>query len=134
PCRFWQFRSARPAAGGGGGPRRWPMSCGMPVPGSLRRLARLARLARLGRWGRRRTRPPAHPAPCSTGCPAWLRGRARYGLLVAAEEMAAQLNSVTDDQWARPGTRSNGSQFSIETLGLYELHDSIHHLWDVTDV
>jgi hypothetical protein len=56
------------------------------------------------------------------------------GLLVAAEEMAAQLNSVTDDQWARPGTRSNGSQFSIETLGLYELHDSIHHLWDVTDV
>jgi hypothetical protein len=55
-------------------------------------------------------------------------------LLTAAEEMAAQLNSVTDDQWARPGTRSNGSQFSIETLGLYELHDSIHHLWDVTDV
>ncbi len=55
-------------------------------------------------------------------------------LLTAAEEMAAVLDSVTDDQWARLGARSNGSQFSIETLGLYELHDSIHHLWDVTDI
>jgi hypothetical protein len=55
-------------------------------------------------------------------------------LVAAAEDMAAQLDSVSDDQWARPGTRSNGSQFSIETLGLYELHDSVHHLWDVTGV
>lgn len=55
-------------------------------------------------------------------------------ILVAAEEMAAQLDSTTDDQWVRPGTRSNGSQFTIETLGLYAIHDSIHHLWDVTDV
>ena len=31
----------------------------------------------------------------------------------------------------RPGRRSNGSVFTVETLGRYFLHDVLHHLHDV---
>jgi uncharacterized damage-inducible protein DinB len=55
-------------------------------------------------------------------------------LSVAAETLAHLLDAVQDDDWARPGTRSNGSQFTIESISIYMLHDSIHHLWDVTSV
>jgi hypothetical protein len=55
-------------------------------------------------------------------------------LTQAAEALAKCLESVDDDQWSRRGTRSNGSLFTIETLSLYLLHDSLHHLWDVTAV
>ncbi len=49
----------------------------------------------------------------------------------AAEQAAAQLDSVSGDQWQRRGTRSNGSQFTVETLAVYFLHDVEHHLHDV---
>ena len=52
-------------------------------------------------------------------------------LLSAAKNYAQRLDSVTAEQWARPGRRSNGSQFTIESLSLYALHDPLHHLWDV---
>ncbi|MBU2697587.1 DinB family protein [Pimelobacter sp. 30-1] len=52
--------------------------------------------------------------------------------LVAAAELAAGwYDRVGDDQWARPGRRSNGSVFTVETLGRYHLHDLVHHRWDV---
>jgi hypothetical protein len=54
------------------------------------------------------------------------------GLASAAATYAARLDTVRGDQWDRPGTRSNGSRFSVATLALYALHDPIHHLWDVT--
>jgi hypothetical protein len=53
-------------------------------------------------------------------------------LMFAANAIAQRLESVSDDQWARKGTRSNGSLFSVESLELYMLHDSLHHLWDVS--
>ena len=31
----------------------------------------------------------------------------------------------------RRGTRSNGSEFTVETLGRYHLHDVVHHLHDI---
>jgi hypothetical protein len=52
-------------------------------------------------------------------------------LAVAAEALAQQLDAISEGEWSRSGTRSNGSRFTIETLGLYLLHDSMHHLWDV---
>jgi uncharacterized damage-inducible protein DinB len=55
-------------------------------------------------------------------------------LSVAAETLAQLLDAVRDDEWARRGTRSNGSQFTIESISIYMMHDSIHHLWDVTSV
>lgn len=52
-------------------------------------------------------------------------------LVGAAEAYAVRLDTVAADQWSRPGTRSNGSRFSVATLALYGLHDAVHHLWDV---
>jgi uncharacterized damage-inducible protein DinB len=55
-------------------------------------------------------------------------------LSVAAETLARLLDAVQNDEWPRRGTRSNGSQFTIESISIYMLHDSLHHLWDVTSV
>ena len=52
-------------------------------------------------------------------------------LLAAATAVAAQYDSVADDEWGRPGVRSDGSEFTVETLGRYHLHDADHHVWDV---
>jgi hypothetical protein len=49
----------------------------------------------------------------------------------AATNLADRFASVGDTEWTRGGTRSNGSVFSVSTLGTYSLHDPIHHLWDV---
>ncbi len=49
----------------------------------------------------------------------------------SAEAAASAYDSVSGDQWERPGRRSNGTVFTVETLGLYHLHDVVHHLWDV---
>ncbi|MFI5034890.1 MAG: DinB family protein [Acidimicrobiales bacterium] len=53
-------------------------------------------------------------------------------LVAAATVYADRFDSVTDAQWLRPGTRSNGSRFTVATLALYGLHDPFHHLWDVS--
>ena len=65
----------------------------------------------------------------------------RYDLAVAAEvelqlrDAAARVADVYDRiepaQYDRPGRRSNGSAFTVETLGRYHLHDLVHHRWDV---
>ncbi|MFL6156017.1 MAG: DinB family protein [Marmoricola sp.] len=52
-------------------------------------------------------------------------------LVEAAAEMAAVYAGVQPDQWQRVGRRSNGSVFTVETLGLYYLHDVVHHLHDI---
>ena len=52
-------------------------------------------------------------------------------LAVEAEQAAAAFCAPTDAQWSRTGRRSNGSVFTLETLGLYYLHDVEHHLHDV---
>jgi hypothetical protein len=52
-------------------------------------------------------------------------------LLDAAGTYADRFDSVESSQWDRPGTRSNGSHFTVQSLGTYGLHDPMHHLWDV---
>lgn len=52
-------------------------------------------------------------------------------LSAAAEAVATTYSSVAGDQWQRPGRRSNGSAFTVDTLGRYHLHDVVHHLHDV---
>lgn len=49
----------------------------------------------------------------------------------AAEAVASTFAGVGGDDWARTGRRSNGSVFTVETLGQYFAHDMAHHLWDV---
>ncbi|MBM6403418.1 DinB family protein [Phycicoccus sp. CSK15P-2] len=66
---------------------------------------------------------------------------ARYGeqdpavvgseLADAAARWAQVLVGVVGDQWERTGRRSDGSRFTVRTLGQYGMHDLAHHLWDV---
>jgi hypothetical protein len=62
---------------------------------------------------------------------------AQQPIVVSAELEAAmtavtqRFAAVTPDQYARPGRRSNGSKFSVETLGQYFAHDLVHHAHDV---
>ena len=52
-------------------------------------------------------------------------------LVAAAEAVAAAYDTVPDAAWTRPGRRSNGSGFTVESLGRYHLHDLVHHAHDV---
>jgi SAM-dependent methyltransferase len=54
-----------------------------------------------------------------------------HELAEAAADAAAVYAGVEGDQWQRAGLRSNGSAFTVDTLGRYHLHDLVHHLWDV---
>ncbi|WP_029291694.1 DinB family protein [Cellulomonas sp. HZM] len=49
----------------------------------------------------------------------------------AGEGIADRFDAVPDDAWERTGKRSNGSEFTVRTLGQYFLHDVVHHLHDV---
>src|SRR5581483_528082 len=52
-------------------------------------------------------------------------------ILEASATLADTLRSVKGIQWDRPGRRSDGSSFSVDTLARYLLHDPVHHVWDV---
>lgn len=52
-------------------------------------------------------------------------------LIEAAGHVAGLYSIVTPETAGRLGFRSNGSVFSVETLGLYHLHDVVHHVHDV---
>ena len=52
-------------------------------------------------------------------------------LVAAAAELADGYDSVRPDQWKRPGVRSDGSLFTVESFGRYFLHDPMHHVVDV---
>jgi hypothetical protein len=55
----------------------------------------------------------------------------RDEMCASARRYADRYDTVDTLDWARPGQRSNGSQFTVESLGRYSLHDVVHHLWDV---
>ena len=50
----------------------------------------------------------------------------------AAAAVASRFESVSGEQWDRPGRRSDGAAFTVETFGRYFVHDPVHHLYDVT--
>ena len=54
-----------------------------------------------------------------------------HELTVAAEALASQLDQVTGTAWQRPGRRSDGVSFRVETIAPYMAHDVVHHVWDV---
>jgi len=53
-------------------------------------------------------------------------------LVAAAEALAARFDALTSEQLDRPGRRSDGAEFTVLSFARYEIHDPIHHLWDVT--
>ena len=52
-------------------------------------------------------------------------------LAEAAGLLADRFDAVGADQWERRGFRSDGSIFTVESLGRYLMHDPVHHLRDV---
>lgn len=66
---------------------------------------------------------------------------ARYGeqdpRVVAAEiaaiapVIADRFAGVRGDDWQRPGFRSDGAAFTVETFARYFAHDLVHHVWDI---
>jgi hypothetical protein len=59
-------------------------------------------------------------------------GEVAPALLAAADQVAATYDAVPDGAWERRGLRSNGSEFTVDSIARYHLHDVVHHLWDVT--
>jgi hypothetical protein len=53
-------------------------------------------------------------------------------LVSAAVEVAQLYDGVSGEAWKRKGFRSNGSVFTVASIGRYHLHDVMHHLWDIT--
>src|ERR1700759_1287379 len=49
----------------------------------------------------------------------------------AADAVAVRFAAVAGHQWTRPGRRSDGARFTVETFGRYSIHAPIHHLHDV---
>jgi DinB superfamily len=49
----------------------------------------------------------------------------------AAGTLADGFSELSETQWGRRGSRSDGARFTIETLGRYLMHDPVHHLYDV---
>ncbi len=58
-------------------------------------------------------------------------GKVAAELAVETELITNLLDSVGSDDWQRPGRRSNGSAFTVDTLAHYLLHDVVHHVHDV---
>lgn len=48
-----------------------------------------------------------------------------------AEQTARVYETITPADLGRSGLRSNGSEFTVLTLGQYHLHDVVHHLVDL---
>jgi hypothetical protein len=49
----------------------------------------------------------------------------------SGDVLADRFDQVGPDEWSRPGRRSDGSSFTVDTLSRYLLHDIVHHLHDV---
>jgi hypothetical protein len=49
----------------------------------------------------------------------------------AAAALAGRFDRTSGVAWGRTGNRSNGSTFTVESIGRYMAHDVVHHLWDV---
>ena len=53
-------------------------------------------------------------------------------LVVAADTLSQSFEGITAEQRERPGRRSDGARFTVETFARYLVHDPVHHLWDVS--
>lgn len=58
-------------------------------------------------------------------------GEVAGDLIGAAGAVAGLYSGVDADAATRRGTRSNGDEFTVASLGSYHLHDVVHHLHDV---
>ena len=59
-------------------------------------------------------------------------GTVAVDLESAANTLADHFDAVTDAEWDRTGSCSDGAQFTVASLGRYFIHDVVHHMYDVT--
>ena len=52
-------------------------------------------------------------------------------LTEAAERIAGHFAGLTQAQWERTGSRTDGARFSVDSFARYLVHDPVHHLYDV---
>jgi DinB superfamily len=52
-------------------------------------------------------------------------------VVAAGDQVADSFAAVDGAQWQRPGRRSDGARFTVESFGRYFVHDWVHHAWDV---
>ncbi|HWA67261.1 MAG TPA: DinB family protein [Mycobacteriales bacterium] len=52
-------------------------------------------------------------------------------LTEAGDAVASTFDGVVGGDWDRPGRRSDGASFTVESLARYFAHDWVHHIWDV---
>lgn len=57
-----------------------------------------------------------------------------YALASNAGKVADVLDRVSGDDWAKRGLRSDGAEFTVESIARYLLHDVEHHLWDANQI
>ena len=50
----------------------------------------------------------------------------------AAAAIAGRFDGLSEAEWQRPGRRSDGASFTVDTFSRYFLHDVVHHLHDVS--
>jgi hypothetical protein len=48
-----------------------------------------------------------------------------------AASLADLFDSVSGEQWQRPGFRSDGAAFTVDSFARYFIHDPVHHVGDV---
>jgi hypothetical protein len=53
-------------------------------------------------------------------------------LRAAASVLSGRLAHLADADWSCTGRRGDGASFTIDTISRYMIHDTIHHIWDVT--
>jgi hypothetical protein len=53
-------------------------------------------------------------------------------MVECANALADRFAALDAGQLLRPGRRSDGACFTIQSFARYEIHDPLHHLWDVT--
>ncbi len=58
-------------------------------------------------------------------------GEAVEALVANGHRLAAMFDGLADEQWDRPGRRSDGAGFTVDTFGRYLVHDPHHHIWDI---
>ncbi len=59
--------------------------------------------------------------------------RVAIELADAARGLADRFAAVTDAEWGRTGTRSDGARFTVDSFARYLMHDPVHHLHDVEE-
>lgn len=61
-------------------------------------------------------------------------GQVAWDLASNAGKVADILDRVSDEEWQKQGLRSDGAEFTVESIVRYMLHDVEHHIYDAQEL